>query len=139
MHLFVKEHGGKIWQVADPKDDPNRGASTVQFDGATSPFPFDRVINDCSKDCLFLFSFRKETFYKFRIGVFQPKCMKYFTVPEMLFYFKLIAKNKVVLYKHSLSYFCLFHRSQYFISQSNFQQISPRVVLQQINEFQQNI
>ena len=29
MHLFVKEHGGKIWQVADPKDDPNRGASTV--------------------------------------------------------------------------------------------------------------
>ena len=65
--------------------------------------------------------------------------MKYFTVPEMLFYFKLIAKNKVVLDKHSLSYFRLFHRSQYFISQSNFQQISPRVVLQQINKFQQNI
>ena len=46
--------------------------------------------------------------------------MKYFTVPEMLFYVTLIAKNKVVLYKHSLSYFHLFHRSQCFISQSNF-------------------
>ena len=29
MHLYIKEHGGKIWQANDPKDDPNRGASTV--------------------------------------------------------------------------------------------------------------
>ena len=29
MHLFVKEHGGKIWQPHDPKDDPDRGTSTV--------------------------------------------------------------------------------------------------------------
>ena len=29
MHLFVKGHGGKIWKAKDPKDDPDRGASTV--------------------------------------------------------------------------------------------------------------
>ena len=29
MHLFTKEHCGKIWRSADPKDDPNRGALTV--------------------------------------------------------------------------------------------------------------
>ena len=29
MHLFVKEHGGKIWWADDPKNDPNGGASTV--------------------------------------------------------------------------------------------------------------
>ena len=29
MHLFVKEHGGKIWWAEDPKDDPNGGASMV--------------------------------------------------------------------------------------------------------------
>ena len=29
MHLFIKEHGGKIWKVEDPKDDPDEGASMV--------------------------------------------------------------------------------------------------------------
>ena len=27
MHLFVKEHGGKIWKAEDPKDDPDGGVS----------------------------------------------------------------------------------------------------------------
>ena len=29
MHLFVKDHGGKIWWAEDPKDDPDGGALTV--------------------------------------------------------------------------------------------------------------
>ena len=27
MHLFIKEHDGKIWKAEDPKDDPDGGAS----------------------------------------------------------------------------------------------------------------
>ena len=29
MHLFIKEHGGKIWRADDPKDNPNGGVSMV--------------------------------------------------------------------------------------------------------------
>ena len=29
MHLYVKEHGGKIWHPNNPKDDPDSGASMV--------------------------------------------------------------------------------------------------------------
>ena len=29
MHLYIKEHGRKIWCPADPKDDPDGGALTV--------------------------------------------------------------------------------------------------------------
>ena len=29
MHLYIKEHGGKIWRADDPKDDPDGGALTV--------------------------------------------------------------------------------------------------------------
>ena len=29
MHLYIKEHGGKIWCATDPKDDPDGGALTV--------------------------------------------------------------------------------------------------------------
>ena len=63
MHLFVKEHDGKIWKVEDPMDDPDMGvhrrcSSMVHHHYS----PSTGLCMVIFEDCLF---FRKETFYNF--------------------------------------------------------------------------